>query len=88
MKVNKPKGETPSLIGGTLGGVRRCVVQRICSCNRCKCNIGKDIVCYEIAQLGGTFRNYKRCCDDCFRAIIEKTKSDLNELFIESGNQW
>jgi hypothetical protein len=88
MQVNKPKGETPSLIGGTLGGVRKCVVQRISSCNRCGDNIKKDIVCYEIAQLGGTFRSYKRYCDDCFRTILKKTKDDLNKLFIESGNQW
>jgi hypothetical protein len=87
MKVNKPKGEAPSLIGSTLGSVRKCVVQRICSCNRCRGNIEKDIVCYEIAQLGGAFNNYKRYCDDCFRAIIEKTRADLNRLFIESGNQ-
>lgn len=88
MKDSKPKGKTPSLIGSTLGAARKCVVQRSCSCNRCKGNIEKDVSCYEIAQLGGSFSSYKRYCDDCFRTIIEKTKADLNILFIESGTQW
>lgn len=81
MKKNKPKGKTPSLIGGTLGNPKKCVVQRACPCNRCKVTIRKDVECYEISQLGGSFSNYKRYCDDCFRSILDQTKSDLDNFF-------
>lgn len=81
MKSGKPKGQTPSLIGGTLGRPRKRIVQRTSSCNRCKGDILKDSECFEISQLGGSFSNYKPYCDACFRSILEKTKDDLAALF-------
>ncbi len=81
MKKNKPRGRTPSLIGGSLGSPRKCIVQKSCACKRCKASIQKGAECYEISQLGGSFSNYKRYCDDCFHSILEKTKTDLDLLF-------
>jgi len=86
MKSNKPKGKTPSLIGGSLGSPKKCVVQKACACKRCKATIQKDLECYEISQLGGSFSNYKRYCNDCFRSILDKTKSDLDALFKDIEN--
>jgi len=86
MKKNKPKGKTPSLIGGSLGIPRKCVVKKACACKRCKISIQKDVECYEISQLGGSFSNYKRYCDVCFSSILEKTKADLDVLFQDVDN--
>lgn len=86
MKKSKPRGQTPSLIGGTLGSPRKCVVQKASTCRRCKTTIQKDAECYEIAQLGGGFSNYKRYCDDCFRAILDETRNRLDTLFKEIEN--
>ena len=44
----------------------------------------KGTECPEISQLGGSFSNYKPYCDQCFRAILDQTKSDLDALF--TGN--
>ncbi len=83
MKSSKPRGKTPSLIGGSLGRPRKCVIQRECACKRCGEAIQKDMECYEISQLGGSFSAYKRYCDDCFHSILDKTKADLDALFID-----
>jgi hypothetical protein len=81
MKNNKPKGKTPSLIGGTLGAPRKKLVERLFSCRRCDAHITKGTECYEIPQLGGSFRNYKPYCEGCIQSILEKTREDLNLLF-------
>jgi hypothetical protein len=82
MRNNKPRGKTPSLIGSTLGTPRRGLVKGRSHCKRCKVPILKGGECYEIPQLGGSFSNYRRYCDDCFRSILEKTKSDLDALLL------
>jgi len=86
MKSNKPKGKTPSLIGGTLGAPRKCSVLRVSACNRCKDTISKGTECYEIPQLGGAFSNCKKYCDKCFSEILVKTKADLDILFTTIEN--
>ncbi len=80
MKSSKPKGKTPSLIGGTLGAPRKRLVKKLSRCNRCDDSILKGVECYEIPQLGGSFSNPRPYCDDCFRSILEKTKADLDAL--------
>lgn len=80
MKSTKPRGKTPSLIGSTLGAPRKNMVKGKSHCKRCKALIAKGVECYEIPQLGGSFSNYRRYCDGCFRSILEKTKSDLDAL--------
>lgn len=86
MKKCKPRGKTPSLIGGSLGSPRKCVVQRACDCKRCKATIQKDAECYEIAQLGSSFSSYKRYCDDCFSAIVYETRAVLDVLIKDIEN--
>lgn len=81
MKSNKPKGKTPSLIGGTLGAPRQCTVLKASACNRCKGPLVKGAKCHEIPQLGSAFTNYKKYCDKCFIDILTKTKADLDVLF-------
>lgn len=84
MKSNKPKGKTPSLIGSTLGAPKKRLVQRESHCNRCNTSMPKGTQCPEISQLGGSFSNYKPYCGQCFRAILDQTKADLDALF--AGN--
>ncbi|MGA2050837.1 MAG: hypothetical protein ABSG96_24335 [Terracidiphilus sp.] len=80
MKNGKPKGKVPSLIGGTLGAPRKTVTDGTSKCKRCEEHIPKGTECYEIPQLGGSFSNYKRYCDQCFQSILERTKADLDAL--------
>ena len=79
---SKPKGKTPSLIGGSLGTPRKRLVQRASSCKRCGQTIQKGVECYEIPHLGGTFNDPKPFCDNCFRSILEKTKADLDAFLV------
>jgi len=82
MKSGKPRGKTPSLIGGTLGAPRKCLIGKESHCKRCNASILKGVNCYEIPQLGGSFSNYKRYCDGCFLSILEKTKADVDALLL------
>ena len=80
MKKGKPRGPVPSLIGSTLGTPRRVPVKRKSDCRRCGAPIVAGQNCVAIPQLGGGFTNLGRYCEECFKAILEKTKTDLNEL--------
>jgi hypothetical protein len=82
MKNGKPKGKVPSLIGSTLGTPRRTVTDGTSKCKRCGGAISKGMECYEIPQLGGSFSNYKRYCDGCFKSILEQTKVHLDALLM------
>ena len=83
MKSGKPRGKIPSLIGSTLGAPRKTVPDGTSKCKRCEERIPKGTECYEIPQLGGSFSNYKRYCDPCFKSILERTKADLDTLLVE-----
>lgn len=87
MKISRPKGKIPSLIGSTLGSPRKVLVGRDSHCKRCKALISKGVECYEIPHLGGTFSNYKRFCDDCFLSILKQTKADVEALFVKVSNR-
>lgn len=85
MKSGEPKGKTPSLIGSSLGAPRTRSVGKESHCKRCSASIPKGTTCIEIPQLGGSFANYRPYCDACFRAILEKTKADLDALILNNG---
>ena len=80
MKNAKPRGKTPSLIGSTLGKPKRLQVEKRSSCKRCHGTIEGGTECYAIPQLGSGFTSYKRYCDNCFGAILEKTQEDLDSF--------
>jgi hypothetical protein len=80
MKKGKPRGPVPSLIGSTLGTPRRVPVERTSECTRCSVAIAAGRDCVAIPKLGGSFSSLKRYCDDCFKAILEKTEVDLDGL--------
>ena len=80
MKRNKPKGQTPSLIGSTLGSPRRISVKKKSACKRCGDSIEAGRNCAAIPQLGSGFSPLRRYCEECFEAILEKTQGDLDEL--------
>jgi hypothetical protein len=40
---------------------------------------------YHFEQLGGSFNSPRRYCDGCFRAILEKTKADLDALLLATS---
>lgn len=80
MKSGKPRGQTPSLIGSTLGRPRPRLVRAKSHCKRCGAALVKGTQCYEIPRLGGTFSNYRPYCDSCFGSILEQTRRDLDTL--------
>ncbi|MEE9443141.1 MAG: hypothetical protein V3V99_10805 [candidate division Zixibacteria bacterium] len=80
MSKGKPKGPTPSLISGTNGTPKRASVKRKSACKRCKTTLEKGTTCIDIPQSGRGVSSKKRYCNDCFKNILEKTKSDLEEL--------
>jgi hypothetical protein len=87
MKSSKPKGKTPSLIGGSQGAPRKRLVERLSHCKRCSGAILRGAECFEIPHLGGSFSNPKPYCDGCFQSILHKTKADLDALFLSSAVQ-
>jgi len=84
MNKGKPRGPIPSLIGSTLGSPTPVVVKRKCNCKRCSAVLEKDTRCFEIPQLASSFANPRRYCSSCFRSILGKTKTDLEELVAAS----
>jgi len=80
MTKTKPRGPTPSLIGGSNGRPRRASVVRKSSCQRCHAELLAGATCIEIPQLGGAYTNRRRICDACFQEIIKKTSDDLEEV--------
>ena len=81
-KKPKPKGPVPSLIGSSNGKPKRVEVLRKSECRRCKKELFKGDNCVEIPKVGGAHTNQKRYCDECYKAILDKTEKDLNELKI------
>jgi len=74
----KAKGKCPSLIAGNHGKPKFEEAIRKRKCKRCKESIpaGTDCVVIPVPSTGGT----PSFCMKCFRAIIEQTQKDLNEL--------
>lgn len=80
MTKSKPKGPTPSLIGGTNGRPKRASVKRLSKCYRCHDALVKGTECIEIPKLGQAYSNNRRVCDACFQLILGKTEADLAEI--------
>lgn len=80
MTPNKPKGKSPSLIGGSNGKPELVEVKRASACKRCKENIRAGDFCAAIPKLGTGYKNAKRYCRACFDAILDQTQKDLDSL--------
>lgn len=80
MKVGKPRGPTPSLIGGANGRPERVPVGRKSACSRCGTALLKGQTCIAIPHLRSPFSASKRVCEECFRKIVEKTREDLDAV--------
>jgi len=80
MTKGKPRGRTPSLIGGSNGRPKRANVKRRSECSRCHRTLEAGTDCFEIPKVGGAFANSKRVCQECFKNILQKTAEDLEEL--------
>lgn len=80
MRKAKPRGPTPSLIGGTNGKPKRVRAGKLCECSRCHVTLVKGQECIDIPKLGTGFSASRRVCAECFGDILEKTQSDLDAL--------
>jgi len=80
MNKNKPKGPTPSLIGGTNGRPKRVEVLKKSECSRCHALFEKGQTCIAIPKLGTGYSTSKRVCDSCFQLILKKTYEDLEAI--------
>jgi hypothetical protein len=77
MSAGKPKGPTPSLIGGSNGRPKRATVLKLSECCRCHREITKGETYIEIPKLGGAYTSPKRYCNECYGKILKKTNEDL-----------
>ena len=80
MSKKKPRGKTPSLIGGANGRPRLADVKRRSSCYRCRDVIPSGSTCIEIPELGGAYASARRVCNECFALILDQTQSDLDAV--------
>lgn len=80
MSRRKPKGKTPSLIGGTNGRPKLAIAKRKCECSRCHDELSMGTECIDIPKLGGAYSSARRVCKACFDEILEQTSADLEEL--------
>ena len=75
-----PKGRTPSLIGSTLGRPAKKTCGRKTPCSRCRANIKKGDVCYDVPQLRKPHSTTRRFCATCFDGVLTQTRRDLQRL--------
>jgi hypothetical protein len=80
MNKAKPRGPTPSLIGGANGRPTRVSVLKKSECKRCHAPFAAGQTCIAIPQLGTGYSTTKRICDECFQGILLKTEQDLTAL--------
>lgn len=78
--MTKPKGKTPSLLAQSTGKPVAHICQRRTTCKRCHNSIISGAKCFKIPKLNSGFSTPVIYCLDCFRLIIEQTKTDLLEL--------
>src|SRR5215203_3995292 len=76
-KAAKPRGPVPSLIGGADGRPKRVDVLKKSEFSRCHTTFVAGQTCIAIPKLGGAYSTARRVCDDCFKAILQKTLEDL-----------
>ena len=75
-----PRGKTPSLIGSTLGRPAKRTCGRKTPCSRCRLNIKKGDVCYDVPQLRKPHSTTRRFCAKCFGGVLKQTREDLDKL--------
>lgn len=83
MNRKTPKGKTPSLISGKNGRPKIVEVKKASTrtdCARCDSQFYAGTVCAEIPQMGKAYSHSIRVCKDCFTAILQQSKKDLEEL--------
>jgi hypothetical protein len=74
----KPRGKTPSLLGGGAGASKMVTAKKKRTCKRCKESIPGNTDCVEVG-VPGTMGS-KTYCLKCFRQILRQTKEDLARL--------
>lgn len=77
MSKKKPKGKTPSLIGGTNGRPRLAEIKKLSHCYRCNEDLLAGTTCVEIPELGTGYSSARRVCDECYGLILSQTSTDL-----------
>lgn len=77
MSKVKPRGPTPSLIGGANGRPKKVAVERRSKCFRCHDTLLAGTECVAIPKLGGGYSSPRRICDDCYKLVLAKTAQDL-----------
>lgn len=80
MKKSRPRGPTPSLIGGANGRPKRATAKKLSRCYRCHCDLPMGTGCIEIPKLGQAHSTNRRVCGECFQLILHKTEEDLAEI--------
>lgn len=73
------KSPIPTLISGSSGKPKTCIVERRCECRSCSASIEKGQTCFEIPKKAA-FTKMWRYCQSCFQQILKKTKNDLEAL--------
>lgn len=76
------RGRVPSLLSVNTGRPKRTIAKRKSSCKRCKKELISGEICAEIPKHAG-YKSYKRYCLNCFTDILEKTRSELDEIELE-----
>jgi hypothetical protein len=80
MSKAKPKGPTPSLIGGTNGRPKLVQIERRSECFRCHDSLLAGTKCVAIPKLGGAYSSDRRICNSCYKLVLAKTAEDLTEV--------
>lgn len=77
-----PKGKVPSLLTGSAGTPVKVEAIRTRKCSRCHGSIAPGCACAEVRrpQINAGRRVY---CIDCFREVVDQTRSDLDQLVRE-----
>lgn len=74
------KGKTPSLIGSSLGRPTKVTCGRKTPCSRCKQSILMGKECFDVPQPLKPHSSTRRFCAECFSAVLEQTRLDLENL--------
>lgn len=74
------RGKTPSLIGASLGRPVVGTCGRKTPCSRCKGDILKGDLCFDVPQPHKPHSSTRRFCTTCFTTVLDQTADDLAEL--------
>jgi len=74
------KNRIPSLINGSTGRPVLATAGKMCGCKGCLGQISKGEKCFDIPNPHTAFSNSRRFCATCFKAILTKTRADIDAL--------